>query len=213
MNEQDEYSFTRPRELEWLACRGLCDPETAAEYVGRKLLSQEAFRQARQECEQATANYASAHYPQFLDKFTVRKPDEYPPLEIWHLGLGPNVSDGYCVVPRPRAQLTEDAGHQPWLVRYGTPHGAQSSEGSIGQADYEALLEPLKHVQVPPCPGEEMAIVLDGTIIGFEVVLEQTRFSYQWHSIPPKGWEPLAEWLYGAVCQLRSLTSDQLHEC
>jgi hypothetical protein len=92
------------------------------------------------------------------------------------------------------------------LVRYGGLHGAHTSEGSISLADYEALLEPLKHVQVPPWSGEEAAIVLDGAIIGFEVVLEQTRCSYQWHSIPPKGWEPLAEWLYGAVQQLAQLT-------
>lgn len=111
MNEQDEYSFTRPRELEWLARRGLCDPETAAEYVGRKLLSQEAFRQARQECEQATANYASAHYPQFLDKFTVRKPDEYPLLEIWHLGLGPNVFGR--LLRRSSPQGTTNRGRRP----------------------------------------------------------------------------------------------------
>jgi hypothetical protein len=70
MNDQAEYPFSRPRELEWLASRGMCDPQTAAEYVGRKLLSQELFRQARQEYEQATANYASAHYPEFLGKFS-----------------------------------------------------------------------------------------------------------------------------------------------
>jgi hypothetical protein len=208
MNDQDEYPFARPRELEWLASRGLCDPQTAAEYVGRKLLSREAFAQACQEYQHATANYASAHPPEFLGKFTVRKPNEYPLLEIWHLGLGPNFSDGYCVVPRPRTQEALDgyAGQPPLLVCYGAPHGAQQSEGSISVADYEALLEPLKHLRVPPRPGQETAIVLDGAIIGFEVVLEQTRCSYQWHSIPPKGWEPLAQWLYGAVQQLAQLT-------
>jgi hypothetical protein len=86
--------FARPRELQWLVSRGLRDPQTAAEYVGRKLLSKEAFAQARKEYQRATANYASAHCPEFLGKFTVRKPDEYPLLEIWHLGLGPNISDG-----------------------------------------------------------------------------------------------------------------------
>jgi hypothetical protein len=40
-----------------------------------------------------------------------------------------------------------------------------------------------------------------------QVLLGSTRFSYQWHSIPPKGWEPFARWLYSAVCQLRSLTA------
>ena len=44
------------------------------EYVGRKLLSREVFAQARQEYQRATANYASAHYPEFLGKFTVRNP-------------------------------------------------------------------------------------------------------------------------------------------
>jgi hypothetical protein len=106
---QDEYPFARPRELEWLASRGFCDPQTASEYVGRKLFSRQVFAQARKEYQRATANYASAHYPESLGKFTVRKPDEYPLLEIWHLGLGPNVSDDYCVVPRSKAQLTDDA--------------------------------------------------------------------------------------------------------
>jgi hypothetical protein len=93
------------------------------------------------------------------------------------------------------------------LVRYGALHGAQTSEGSISQADYEALLEPLKYVQVPPCPGEEAAIVIDGAIVGFEVVLGSTHFSYQWHSIPPKGWEPLVDWLAGTIHKLEQRTS------
>jgi hypothetical protein len=40
MNDLDDYPDSRPKRLEWLASRGLCDPETAAEYVGCKLLSQ-----------------------------------------------------------------------------------------------------------------------------------------------------------------------------
>jgi hypothetical protein len=47
MNNQDEYPFARPRELEWLASRGPCDPQTATEYVGHKLLSQETFQQVQ----------------------------------------------------------------------------------------------------------------------------------------------------------------------
>ena len=47
MNNQDEYPFARPRELEWLASRGPCDPQTATEYVGHKLFSQETFQQVR----------------------------------------------------------------------------------------------------------------------------------------------------------------------
>jgi hypothetical protein len=70
--------------------RGLCDPETAAEYVGRKLLSSEAFAQARKEYQGATANYA----PPYHAGFTLRKPDERALLEIWHIGYGPNVSYG-----------------------------------------------------------------------------------------------------------------------
>ena len=74
------------------------------------------------------------------------------------------------------------------------------------RAAFEELLEPLKQIRAPPCPGKE-AFVCDRALYGFEVVLGSTSFSYQWHTIPPKGWEPLAEWLYGAVCQLRSLTN------
>ena len=48
-------------------------------------------------------------------------------------------------------------------------------EGSISQAEFDELLEPLKHIQVPPCPSEE-AFVCDGALYGFEVVLGSTRF-------------------------------------
>jgi hypothetical protein len=49
MNDQDEYPHSHNRWLPWLLERGPCDAETAAEYVGRKLLSKEAFAQARKE--------------------------------------------------------------------------------------------------------------------------------------------------------------------
>jgi hypothetical protein len=89
------------------------------------------------------------------------------------------------------------------IVRYGFSTGEQiecpglvPGEGSITKAAFDELLEPLAHIRVPPCPGEE-AFVCDGALYGFEVVLGSTRFSYQWHTIPPKGWEPIAEWLSG----------------
>jgi hypothetical protein len=47
MNDQDEYPFARPQRATVLASRGLCDPQTAVEYVARKLLSQETFQEVR----------------------------------------------------------------------------------------------------------------------------------------------------------------------
>jgi hypothetical protein len=101
---------------------------------------------------------------------------------------------------------------QPLVVRYGFPPGELIEcpglvprEGSISQPEFDELLEPLKHIRVPPCPGEE-AMVCDGALYGFEVVLDSTRFSYQWHTIAPKGWEPVAQWLGGAIHQLGQLT-------
>jgi hypothetical protein len=185
----------------------LCDPESAAEYVGRKLLSKETFAQARKEYQRATANYA----PPYHASFTLRKPNERALLEIWHIGYGPNVSYGLCVTD-PNLYWSDPAERRPLIVRYGFPPGEQiecpglvPGEGSISRAAFDELLEPLKHLQVPPYPGEE-AFVCDGALYGFEVVLGSTRFSYQWHTVPPKGWEPVAQWLYNAVRQLRSLT-------
>jgi hypothetical protein len=48
--------------------------------------------------------------------------------------------------------------------------------------------------------------VIDGAIYGFEVVLGPARFGYQWHTNPPKGWEPLADWLGNTIQALRQLT-------
>ena len=45
----DDYPLSRNRWLPWFLERGLCDPELAAEYLGRKLLSKGAFAQARKE--------------------------------------------------------------------------------------------------------------------------------------------------------------------
>ena len=83
MNSADDDPFSRPRQLEWLASRGLCDPQTGAKYVSRKLLSQEVFAQARKEFERATANYASPYHA----GFTLRKPDERHLLNIWPIGF------------------------------------------------------------------------------------------------------------------------------
>ena len=57
----------------WLLERGLCDPETAAEYVGRKLLSPEAFAQARKEYQRATGN--SSDRRRYHSSFAARKTD------------------------------------------------------------------------------------------------------------------------------------------
>ena len=72
MNDHDDYPFKRPGHLNWLAAHGLCYPETAAEYVGRKLLSHELFARARKEYQEVTRNCAPAHHA----GFTLRKPDE-----------------------------------------------------------------------------------------------------------------------------------------
>jgi len=85
------------------------------------------------------------------------------------------------------------------------PPGPMAEESSITRAEFDELLEPLKHTQVPPCPGEE-AFVCDGALYGFTALLGSTSFSYQWHTIPPAGWEPVAEWLGGAIHQLAQLT-------
>jgi hypothetical protein len=53
----DDYPNSRPRQLKWLAARGLCDPESAAEHVWPPCASPEAFAQARNEYQRATANY------------------------------------------------------------------------------------------------------------------------------------------------------------
>ena len=214
MNDHDDYPFSRRGHLEWLAERGLCDPQTGAEYVGRKLLSQELFAQARQEYQRVIANYALPLHA----GFTLRKPDEYALLEIWHIGYGPNVSYGLCVTD-PNLFWSDPAERQPLIVRYGFPPGERidspglgQREGSILQAEFNGLLEPLKHTQVPPYPSKAAAFVCDGALYGFEVVLDSTRFSYQWHTIPPAGWEPIAEWLYSVIHQLQKLTGAPSYE-
>ena len=70
-----------------------------------------------------------------------------------------------------------------------------------GQAGGSPYLFPIAR----PCPGEE-AFVCDGALYGFTAVLGSTSFSYQWHTIPPKGLELVAQWLKGAIHQLAQLT-------
>jgi hypothetical protein len=47
--------------------------------------------------------------------------------------------------------------------------------------------------------------ILDGATRGFEVELGCTRFSYEWHTIAPAGWEPIAEWLRETTAELKRL--------
>jgi hypothetical protein len=108
MNSADDDPFSRPRQLEWLASRGLCDPQTGAKYVSRKLLSQEVFARARKEFERATANYASTYHA----GFTLRKPDERHLLNIWPIGFAPNISYGMCVAD-PNPYWSDPADQQP----------------------------------------------------------------------------------------------------
>ena len=80
--------------------------------------------------------------------------------------------------------------------------GRDSEEGSVTRAEFDELLEPLKHIQVPPYPGEE-AFVCDGALYGFIALLASTSFSYEWHTIAPKGWEPVADWLGLISCGIQ----------
>ena len=58
----------------------------------------------------------------------------------------------------------------------------------------------------PVVPGEDEGMyILDGATHGFEVQLGCTRFSYEWHTIAPAGWEPIAEWLYATTRELERL--------
>jgi hypothetical protein len=126
-------------------------PKPPLSTSGRKLLSPEAFAQARKECQRATANYAPAHHA----GFTLRKPNECALLEIWHIGYGPNITYGLCVADS-NPFWTDPADRQPLIVRYGFPPGQQieypglvPGEGSITRAAFDQLLESLKHIQVP----------------------------------------------------------------
>jgi hypothetical protein len=67
--------------------------ETAAEDVGRELLSKETFAQARKEYQPATGNYA----PPYHAGFTLRKPNERALLKIWHIGFGPKHFLWHCM--------------------------------------------------------------------------------------------------------------------
>jgi len=72
--------------------------------------------------------------------FTLCKANEGALLEIWHIGYGPNITYGLCVVD-PNLYWTDLAERQPLIVRYGFPPGQQIEcpglvprEGSISQA-------------------------------------------------------------------------------
>jgi hypothetical protein len=75
MNDQDEYPFARPRELEWLARRGLCYPQTAASTSGASCFRGKSLPRPRQEYQPATVNYAPDRDPDHLGKFTACRPD------------------------------------------------------------------------------------------------------------------------------------------
>jgi hypothetical protein len=47
--------------------------------------------------------------------------------------------------------------------------------------------------------------ILDGATRGFEIQLGYTRFSYEWHTIAPAGWEPIAAWLHETTAELERL--------
>ena len=87
----------------------------------------------------------------------------------------------------PNLYWSNPADQQPLIVRCGYPPGyplappGMGEEGSITRAAFEELLEPLKRIRVPPCPGEE-AFVCDGALCGFTAVLGSTSFSYEWHT-------------------------------
>jgi hypothetical protein len=52
---------------------------------------------------------------------------------------------------------------------------------------------------------------MDGAILGFEVLLGSIRFSYQWHIVPPQGWEPIAQWFDQVVGTLTQALDNAPH--
>lgn len=90
-----------------------------------------------------TCNYVPVYHEDLLlpMRFTVCRPEEYPLLEIWQHGYGPNTSHGFAVV-RQKDFL---------LVRHSYPRGYQQDcpwaiahEGTLSQAKFDELIEPLK---------------------------------------------------------------------
>jgi hypothetical protein len=83
----------RRESLEWLAERGLCSLSDAIEYFESQ--SVPASKYAR-----ITRNYVPVYHEDLLlpVRFTVCKPEEYPLLEIWQRGYGPNISHCFAVV-------------------------------------------------------------------------------------------------------------------
>lgn len=186
----------RREQLQWLADRGLCALSDALEYF--KGQSAPASEYAR-----ITRNYLPIYSEDRLGsaRFTVCRADENPILEIWERGCGPNGSEGLAVIQQK----------DHCLIRHGFPRGYQlhypgalPAETSVERATIDKLLEPLKTMRLPLLPGEG-AIVLDDAVYGFEVLLGSTRFSYQWHTIPPEGWEPVAEWLHKTSSAIQRL--------
>jgi hypothetical protein len=104
-----------------------------------------------------------------------------------------------------------------YLVRVGPPQGYQfhrpgavSYEALVERSAIDRLLEPLKSMSVPVIPGEDESVcILDRATHGFDVQLGCTRFSYEWHTIAPAGWEPVAEWLYATTAAVEQLLAEQ----
>jgi hypothetical protein len=202
----------RREELQWLADRGLCSWSEAVEYFAGPFVPQPEY-------ERITRNYVDEGPGA---RFTVCRPDERPLLEIWKCGHGPNSSQGWAVVhakkdrsengePHVGVSVYVDETH--YLVRVGPPQGYQfhrpgavSYEALIERWAIDRLLEPLKSISIPVMPGEDKGMcILDGATRGFEIQLGYTRFSYEWHTIAPAGWEPIAEWLHATNRELERL--------
>jgi hypothetical protein len=193
--EFDEIDKTyRREELQWLADRGLCSWSEAVEYFTGPFVPQPEY-------ERVMRNYVEEGPGA---RFTIRRPNERPLLEIWKCGHGPNSSQGWAVVY---------AGETHYLVRVGPPRGYQffrrgavSFEALVERSAIDRLVEPLKSISIPVMPGEDKGMcILDGATRGFEIQLGYTRFSYEWHTIAPAGWEPIAAWLHETTAELERL--------
>jgi hypothetical protein len=137
-------------------------------------------------------------------RFTVCRPNERPLLEIWNYGHGPNSSQGWAVIHADETHYLVRVG-PPRSLRFHLP-GAPSCEELIERSAVDRLLEPLKTMNIPGVPGEDQSVyIFDGATHGFEVRLGCTRFSYEWHTEAPAGWEPIAEWLHATTAELARL--------
>ncbi len=173
---------------------GLCSWCEAVEYFAGPLVPQPEY-------ERITRNYVPVNRG---SKFTVCRQNEYPLLEIWKCGHAPNISEGWAVIRVDEAHC---------LVRVGPPRGLQfhppgvvSCEALVERSAIDRLLEPLKTMRPPVVPGEDESVfILDGATHGFEARLGGTRFSYEWHTMAPAGWEPFAESLHETTAELERL--------